>query len=118
MFERMEVAEQAYKGGKPSKTPTRSEANRAVHVRKLNKGEFNLLTKPKKGRTGKLKTKNAGHPSDAPTGAKNTCLLHVSRHFLEECKILKVYSKKEAAQRTHKTIDTRSSGNNKRGKVV
>ena len=57
MFERMEVAEQAYKGGKPSKTPTRSEANRAVHVRKLNKGEFNLLTKPKKGRTGKLKTK-------------------------------------------------------------
>ena len=34
MFEPMEVAEQVYKGGTPSKISTRSEANRDGHVRK------------------------------------------------------------------------------------
>ena len=34
MFDPMEVTEQVYKGGKPSKISTRSEANRDSHVRK------------------------------------------------------------------------------------
>ena len=38
MLERMEVAEQVYKMVTPSKTPTRSESNRGVHVRKRKGG--------------------------------------------------------------------------------
>ena len=94
MFERMEAAEQVYKGVTPSKIPTREEANRDVHVRKQKGGESALPTNTKKGRAGKHKTKNAGHTSDAPNEAKNTCLLHGLRHSSEECKLLKVYSEK------------------------
>ena len=68
-----------------------------------------LSTSPKKGRTGKRKTKNSGHPSDAPDGAKNTCLLHSPGHSLEECKVLKFYSEKYAS---------RSGGKPKCGKTV
>ena len=57
MFDRMEVAEKFHKGGTPSKTPTRSEANRDGHVRKRNGGEAASSTNPEKGRADKRKTK-------------------------------------------------------------
>ena len=89
MFERMEAAEQVYKGVTPSKIPTREEANCDVHVRKQKGGESALPTNTKKGRAGKHKTKNAGHTSDAPTEAKKKYLLHVPKNSHEECKLVK-----------------------------
>ena len=56
------------------------DSNCDGHGRKRNVGEAALPTNPKKGRTVKRKTKNSGHPSDAPTGAKKTCILHGPRH--------------------------------------
>ena len=93
MFKKMEVAGQVYEGLTTSKTPTRAEANRDGHVRKLNGGEYASPTKPDKGCAGKSKTKNAGHPSDAPTRSKNICLLHGPGHTYEECKSISIYSK-------------------------
>ena len=80
MFDRMEVTEQVYEGGTPSKMPTRSESNRDVHVRKWKGGEAASPTNPKKGHANKGKTKNSVHPSNAPTGEKKTCLLHGPGH--------------------------------------
>ena len=57
MFERMEVAELVYEGGKPSRTPTIAESNRDGHVRKRKGRESALPNNPEKGRAGKRKTK-------------------------------------------------------------
>ena len=42
------------------------------------------------------------------TGEDKTCLLRGPGHYLEECKVLKEYSKKYAAQRPHKNSKSRS----------
>ena len=97
MLERMEVAEEVYKGGTPSKIPTREEANRCGHVRKLKGGKSAFPTNPKKIRANKYKKQNSGHPIDAPTRAKKTCVLRAPGHSSAECKVLKVYSEKCAA---------------------
>ena len=76
MFEQVEISEQIYEGGTPSKKRTRADANHDGHVRKCKRGEATSPTNPDKGRAGKIKAKNAGHPSDVKTGAKKTCMLH------------------------------------------
>ena len=53
-----------------------------------------------------------------PPEQKKTCLLHGSGHSSDECKVLKVYSEKYAAQRPHKPTEALSGGKPKRGKVV
>ena len=70
MFEHMEVSEQIYETGTPSKTPTMLKANCDGNVRGKKEGEATSSTNPEKGHSGNRKTKNAGHLSDAPTGAK------------------------------------------------
>ena len=72
MFERMEIAEAIYKGGAPSKNIQQTEANRAIFCRKQKGGGSALPSNPKKVCAGKRKRNDAGHPSDATTGAKNT----------------------------------------------
>ena len=91
MFELMEIDEQVYEGGTPSKTTNGEDSNCAGHIRKYKGGESALSTNPKKGCIGKCKKNYAGHPSDAPTGGK-TCLLHGPGHSTEECKVLQEYS--------------------------
>ena len=101
-FEHMDIAEQVYEGGTPSKiTAHRADANRVSHSRKRKGGEAASPTNPEKGRAGKLKKNYAGHPSDRMTSDK-TCVLHGPRHSTEECKLLKEYSKKYAMQRPYK----------------
>ena len=46
MFERMDIAEQVYKGGNISKTSNKAEAERASHSRKLKGVESASPTKP------------------------------------------------------------------------
>ena len=118
MFEQMEVSKQFYKGVTPSKTTTRIESNRDGHISKRKGGEDASPTNPKKGCTGKRETKNAGHPSDAPTRAKLKFLMHGLRHNSEECKVLNIYSEKYAAQQPHKNKETGSSGKPKHVKTV
>ena len=74
MFELVEVAEQVCEGGVPSKFPTRVEANSDSHVRQKNGGGAASPTNPDKVHSGKCKTKNAGHTSDAPTRLKKYLL--------------------------------------------
>ena len=100
MFKQMEVAEKVYEGGTPSKTSIGVDSNRASHGRKRRGGESNSPTNPEKGRVGKRKSKNAGHPSDRPT-RWTTCLLHGPGHYTEEYRVLRHYSAKNAAQRPH-----------------
>ena len=90
MFERMDISEQVYKGGTPSKTPTREESNRDGHVRKWEGGETASSTNRDKGRTRKRKTKHSGRLSGALTGAKKTCILHGPGHSSEACKLIKI----------------------------
>ena len=97
----MEVAEKIYKVGQTTKHLHRSDTNCASHGRKLKGGEAASPTNTEKGRTGKRKTINAGDPSYRTTGGK-TCLLHGPGNSTEECKVLKDYFKKYAAQRPHK----------------
>ena len=89
MSDCMEVAEQVYEGGKPSKIPAGGKSNRDSHAGKQKGGEYASPTNTKNGRAGKRKTNNVGHPSDVLTRAKKTCLLHGPRHSSEECKVLK-----------------------------
>ena len=77
-----------YECGTTSKNTIKADANRASHGRKIKGGESALPTNPEKGRTGKRKARNAGHPINRPTGVK-TCLLHGPGHSTEECKVLK-----------------------------
>ena len=79
--------EQVYKGGNSSKNTNQAEYDRVIHGRKHKEGESALPTNPKKGRSGKHKEKNAGHPSDQTTSAKKTQLLHVPGHSTEDCKL-------------------------------
>ena len=60
-----------------------------------------LAYQPREGPRWQSQDKNAGHLSDAPTKEKNICLLHGPGHTSEECKVLKISSKKYAAQRPH-----------------
>ena len=57
MYERMEVSKRVYKGGAPSKIPTRSEANSDGRVRKLKGLEAASPNNPEKDLTSKRKTK-------------------------------------------------------------
>ena len=118
IFEQMVILEQLYEGGKPSKKPIREDSNRRIHVRKLKGGESTSPTNPKKVRARNCTTKNAGHTSDGPTGAKNTCLLHEPRNSSEEYKLIKIYSEKYSAQQPHKEKEACSGGKTKRGKSV
>ena len=63
MFKQMEAAEKVYEGGTPSKTSIGVDVNRDSHDRKRRGGEATSPNNPKKGRVGKRKSKNAGHPS-------------------------------------------------------
>ena len=101
MFEQIEISEQLYEVGTPSKTPTRAETNRDTHIRKRKVVESDSSSNPEKGLTGKRKTKNSGSPSDVPTRAENICFLHGPGNKSEECKVLIIYSKKYAAQLLH-----------------
>ena len=82
LLEILEVADKIYKGVTTSKTPIRADANCDSQIRKQKGGEAASPIDPRKGRAGKHKTKNAGHPSNQPTKGK-TCLLHVPAHFKE-----------------------------------
>ena len=53
-----------------------------------------------------------------PTVAGKPCLLHGPQHSSEEFKVLKVYSKNYAAQRTYKPTEARSGSKPKRGKAL
>ena len=97
LFELMEVTEKIYEGGNTSKNQPRADVNRASHGRKQKGGEYASPTNPRTGRAGKRKAKNAGHPIDLLAGGK-TYLLHGTGHSIEECKLLKDYSKKYAIQ--------------------
>ena len=118
MLDWMEIDEQVCKVVTPYKTPTRADAKRGGDVSKYKGGESASPTNPKKGRASKRKTKNAGRPSDAPTGAKKTCMLNGPGHSSEECKVLNIYSKKYAAQRPHQNKEARSGGKRKHGKSI
>ena len=97
LFEIMEVTEKIYKYGNTPKNPPRADSNRASHGRKQKGGEAASPTNSETGRAGKRKTRNAGHRSDRMTGGK-TRLFHGPRHYVEECKLLKDYATKYAAQ--------------------
>ena len=84
----MDIAEQFYKEGTPSKTTIGGYSNRASHFRKHKGVEAALLANTEKVRSGKRKTNHACHPSDQPTSAK-TCLVHGPGNYTEECKVLK-----------------------------
>ena len=47
MFERMEVAEQVYEGGTPSKIPNRAESSCDGHVRKQKRRRIRLAYQPR-----------------------------------------------------------------------
>ena len=76
IFERMEIAEEIYKGGSPTQNTQRAESDRASSGRNKKGGASASPYNPEQGRTGKCNINNSGHPSDEPTGTKNTCLLH------------------------------------------
>ena len=59
MFKPMEISEQVYEGKPPSKKIIRADANRDSHVREKKGGEDASPNNSEKGRTGKLKTRNA-----------------------------------------------------------
>ena len=92
MFKRMEIFGKVRKGRTPSKTPIMEDSNCDRHVRKRKGGEAASPTNREKGRAGKRKIKNTGHPSDASTSAKKSCILHGPGCSSEECKRPKIYS--------------------------
>ena len=57
MFEQVEISGQIYEGQTPSKKIPRADANRDSHIRERKGGETASPTNPKKGHSGKLKTK-------------------------------------------------------------
>ena len=75
MFERMEVAEQVYEGGTPSKIPTRAETNREGHVRKQKLGEAASPANPETDRAGKRRTKMQATRAIGPLEGKNDCCM-------------------------------------------
>ena len=117
MFERMKIAEAIYKGGATSKNTHREEANGASFWRNKKGGVSALPSKPTKGLDGKRKRNNARHPSDAPTSARNICMLNIRGHSSEECKVLQDYSENHIKQQPFKYKQARSS-RTKRGRTV
>ena len=106
----MEVAEQSYEWGTPSKTPIREYANCVSHGRKQKGGVSTFPTNTEMVRAGKRKKNYAGHLSDQTTGGK-TCLLHIPENSTEECKVLNDYSKRHAVKRPHNEKEACSGGN-------
>ena len=117
MFERMEMAEEIYEGVSPSKNNQQAEADRSSSGRNKNGGASTSPSNTKQGRAGKRKISNAGHLGDEPTGANNTCLLHILGHSSEECKTLQDYIEKCLAQYNYKEKQA-CSGSNECGKTV
>ena len=115
-LERMEIVKAIYKGGAPSKNTQRAEANRDSSGRKEKGGASASPSKPDQVHSGKRKRSNTGHPSNEPTGANKTCLIHGPGHSSEECKILQEYIESLLAQHTYKDKQALSRGN-KRGKT-
>ena len=76
IFERMEIADEIYKGGAPSQNSQQAEYNRAIFGRNQKGWWAASSYNPKKGRAGKRKKIDSGHPSNAPTGAKKD--MHVA----------------------------------------
>ena len=111
MFERMEIAEEIYKGGAPSKNNQRAESKYAISVRKKKGGASASTSNLKQSCTRKRKRNDAGHLIDVTTGAKKTCLLHGPGHSLEECRVLKEYTEKRSAQNTYKDKQAYPGGN-------
>ena len=93
-----------------------ADTNRASHDRKRKGGEAKSSTNSEKSRAGKRKKNYAGHPRDRPTGEKS-CLLNGPGHSTEECKVLKDYYDKYAAQRPNKK-NPYSAAKNKRKNLV
>ena len=118
MSERVEITEQVYKGETPSNKKTKGRCQLWQSCQE-NKGRRICITyKPKKGSSGKRKTKNSVSPSENTTGVDKTCLLHGPGHSSEECKVLQEYSKKQTAQRPHKENEACSEGKTKLGKSI
>ena len=92
MFERTEIVDAIYEGGAPSKNTQHSEDDRASSGRKQKVGGSASPSNPEKGCTSKRKRNDAGHPSNAPTGAKKICMLHGPGHSPKEWKVLREYS--------------------------
>ena len=88
MIKLMEIAEAIYEGGAPSKNTQREEANRASFGRKQKGGGAASPSIPEKGRSGKRKRNDAGHPINYPTGKKKTCMLHIPGHSSKKCKVI------------------------------
>ena len=80
----MKITEAIYVGGSPSKNNQRAESDRASFGRKQKGGGAASPSKPENGLTGKRKGNHAGHPSNAPTGAKKICMLHGPGHSPKE----------------------------------
>ena len=118
MFQRIQTPESIHKGGSPSKNIQWEEANHASLISKKKKGASTSTSNPNKGCAGNRKRNDAIHLSDAPTGAKKTCLLHGPRHSSEECKVLKEYTEKRSMQNPHKEKEAHPRGNNSRDKTV
>ena len=97
----MEISEQGYEVGTPSKTTAREDVDRASYVSKRKGGKPASPTNPKKGSAGKRKKKKSS-TSKQLDGRKKTWFLHGPGHSSEECKLLKDYSQKYAVQRTKK----------------
>ena len=99
------------------KIPTGQNPTVPVMSEIVRKWSLHIQPTPKKGHSGKRKTKHEVHSSDRPTGAK-ICFVHGPGHSTEDCKVLKEFSKNYAAQRTHKEKEAWSGGNKKRTKTV
>ena len=79
----MKITEAIYVGGSPSKNNQRAESDRASFGRKQKGGGSASPSNPENGLAGKRKGNDAGHTSDAPTGEKNTFMLHGPGHSSE-----------------------------------
>ena len=117
MFERTEIAEAIYKGGATSKNNPQAESDRASSGRKKKGGASASQSNPRQGCSDKCNRSNAGHPSDEPTRAKKTCLLHGPGQSSEEYKVIREYTEKRSAQLTYQDKQARSGGN-KHGIIV
>ena len=106
----MEISEQVYKGGTPSKTPNRAYANYDGHISKCKGWGAAFRTNLQKGRAIKSNKYYSGRPSNGMTGDK-TCQLHGPGHSKEECKVLRGYSEKYSAQWPHNKYHARGKDN-------
>ena len=79
MFKEIEISEQVYEGGTPSKTITRADYDCASYGRKLKAVEASLPTNLDKGPRWQVQEKHSFHMSNPPT-VEETCLLHGPLH--------------------------------------